>query len=157
MCVLWCPNTNRNKPVTKFSGSLFNRILHENIICWGSQVKTSSPSCLAKLHRRHWCFKFPNKLTSMKLMASLVMAKVRKLSGLQNIKLEKKQNFRSQTKLQELLIGIIVNKKCLRKRLCSRIEMSFKHIMIQSVNKDFMCSFTVIVTKQQNRIHGILF
>lgn len=122
MCVLWCPNKNRNKPVTKFSGSLFNRILHENIICWGSQ-----------------------------------MAKVRKLSGWQNIKLEKKQNCRSQTKLQELLIGIIVNKKCLRKRLCSRIEMSFKHIMIQSVNKDFMCSFTVIVTKQQNRIHGILF
>ena len=35
--------------------------------------------------------------------------------------------------------------------------MSFKHIMIQSVNKHCMCSFTVIVTKQQNRIHYILF
>ena len=35
--------------------------------------------------------------------------------------------------------------------------MSFKQIMIQSVNKHCMCSFTIIVTKQQNRIHGILF
>ena len=103
------------------------------------------------------CFKFPNKLTSMKLMASLVIAKVRKLSRWQNIKLEKKQNCRSQTKLQELLTGVIVNKECLRKRLYPRIEMSFKHIMIQSVNKHCMCSLTVIVTKQQNRIHGILF
>ena len=103
------------------------------------------------------CFKFPNKLTSMKLMASLVIAKVRKLSRWQNIKLEKKRNCRSQTKLQELLTGVIVKKKCLRKRLYPRIEMSFKHIMIQSINKHCMCSFTVIVTKQQNRIHGILF
>ena len=43
------------------------------------------------------------------------MAKFRKLLGWQNIKLEKKQNCRGQTKLQELLIGIIVNKKMLKK------------------------------------------
>ena len=59
--------------------------------------------------------------------------------------------------MQKSLIGFIVNKKCLRKRLNSRIKMSLKHIMIQSVNKHCMCSFTVIVTNRQNRIHGILF
>ena len=92
----------------------------------------------------------------MKLVASLVMAKVRNCQG-DKTKLEKKQNCRGQTKLQKLLIGFIVNKKCLRKRLYSCIKMSLKHIMIQSVNKHCMCSFTVIATNQQNRIHGILF
>ena len=92
----------------------------------------------------------------MKLMACLVMAKVRKLSGWQN-KTREKQNCGSQTKLQKFLIGFIVNKNCLRKRLYSRFKMSLKHIMIQSINKDCMYSFTVIVTNQQNRINGILF
>ena len=37
--------------------------------------------------------------------------------------------------MQKLLIGFIVNKKCLRKRLYSRIKMSLKHIMTDSVCK----------------------